>query len=67
MIFPPLGEFGSEVSHFILEPINFAEVTKLSESIKKPWLQETLKELRNLINNQTFPLEDPEKDEPVTP
>ena len=25
---PPLGEYGSEVSHFIPEPINFVEVTK---------------------------------------
>ena len=39
----PLGESGSEVSHFIPEPINFAEVTKLSENIKKPWLKATLK------------------------
>ena len=33
-----LGESGSEVPHFIPEPGNFAEVTKLSDSIKKPWL-----------------------------
>ena len=39
----PLGEFGSEVSHFIPEPRNLAEVTKLSENIKKPWLKATLK------------------------
>ena len=26
----PLGESGSEVSHFIPEPRNFSEVTKLS-------------------------------------
>ena len=31
-----LGEPGSEVSHFIPEPRNFAEVKKLSENIKKP-------------------------------
>ena len=31
-----LGESGSEVFHFILDPRNFAEVTKLSENIKKP-------------------------------
>ena len=30
-----LGESGSEVSHFIPEPRNFAEVTKLSENISK--------------------------------
>ena len=30
-----LEESGSEVSHFIPEPRNFAEVTKLSENIKK--------------------------------
>ena len=32
----PLGESGSEVFHFIPEPRNFAEVTKLSENINKP-------------------------------
>ena len=30
----PLGEYGSEVSHFIPELRNFDEVTKLSENIK---------------------------------
>ena len=34
-----LGESGSELSHFIPEPRNFAEVTKLSENIRKPWLK----------------------------
>ena len=33
-----LGESGSKVSHFIPDPRNFAEVTKLSDNIKKPWL-----------------------------
>ena len=37
------GESGSEVSHFIPEPRNFAEVTKLAENIRKPWLKATLK------------------------
>ena len=54
----PLGECGSEVSHFIPEPRNCAEVTKLSENIKKPWLKATLKEINNLINNQNFLIED---------
>ena len=31
---PPLVEYGSEVSHFIPEPRNFSEVTKLSDDIK---------------------------------
>ena len=53
----PLGESGSEVSHFIPEPRKFVEVTKLSENIKKPWLKATLKEIKNLINNQTFLIE----------
>ena len=61
------GESGSEVSHFIPEPRNFAEVTKLSENIRKPWLKATLKEIKNLINNQTFLIEDPNDGEPVTP
>ena len=63
----PLGESGSEVSHFITEPRNFVEVTKLSENIKKPWLKETLKEIKSLINNQTFLIEDQNEGEPVTP
>ena len=37
------GETGSEVSHFIPEPRNFAEVNKLAENIRKPWLEATLK------------------------
>ena len=60
-----LGESGSQVYHFISEPRNFAEVKKLSEEINKPWLKATLKEIKNLINNQTFPVEDTEKDKPV--
>ena len=64
---PPLGESGSEISYFIPEPRNFSEVTKLSDEIKKPWIKATKKEINNLINNQTLILEDPEKDEPVTP
>ena len=53
-----LGESGSEVSHFIPEPRNFSEMKKMSENIKKPWLKATLKEINNLINNQTFLVED---------
>ena len=37
------GETGSEVSHFIPEPRNFAEVTRLAENIRKPWLKAALK------------------------
>ena len=62
-----LGESGPEVSHFIPEPRNFAEVKKLSENIRKPWLKDTLKEIKNIINNQTFMIEDPKYGEPVTP
>ena len=40
---PPLGESGSEVSHFLLEPRHFSEVTKLSDDINKPWLKATQK------------------------
>ena len=64
---PPLGESGSEVSHFIPKPINFDEATKLSDDNNKPWLKETQKEIKNLINNRTFLVEDPRKGEPVTP
>ena len=40
---PPLVESGSEVFHFITEPRNFAEVKKLADGIKKPWLKSILK------------------------
>ena len=63
----PLGESGSEVSHLIPEPRNFAEVTKLLDNIKKPWLKATLKEIKNLVKNQTFLIEDQNEGEPVTP
>ena len=61
-----MGESGSEVSQFIPEPRNFAQETKLSESIKKPWLKETPKEIKNLIKNQTFLIEIKNEGEPVT-
>ena len=51
---PPWGESGSEVFYFIPKPRNFAEFTKLSDYIKKSWLKTSQKEIKNLINNQTF-------------
>ena len=42
-------------------------MTKLSKNIRKPWLKATLKEIKNLINNQTFLVEYPKDGEPVTP
>ena len=61
-----LGASGSEVSHLIPEPRNFNEVTKLSDDIKKPCIKATKKDIKNLITNQTFIVEDPKKGEPVT-
>ena len=43
---PILGESVSEVSYFVPEPRKFAEVTILSEEIKRPWLRVTLKEIK---------------------
>ena len=37
----PFGESSSEVSHIILKPRNFYVATKLSDDIKKPWINET--------------------------
>ena len=51
---PILGESGSEISFFIIEPRNFSEVTRLLEDIKKTRIKETLKEINNLINNHNF-------------
>ena len=64
--FPNLGESGSEVSHFIPQPRNFVEVTGLSAYVKNDWLKETLKWIKNTINNQTFLMDYPEKGYPVT-
>ena len=61
-----LGESDSEVSHFIPEPRNVFEVKKISENIKKPWLKATFKEIKNIINNQTFLIEDQNEGEHVT-
>ena len=62
-----MGESGSEVSYFIPETRNFAEKTRLSDDINKPWLKATLKEIKNIINNKTLLVKEPEKGEPVTP
>ena len=61
-----MEEYGSGVSRFIPEQRNFAEVKKLSENMNKPWLKATLKEINNLIKNQTFLIEDQNDSEPVT-
>ena len=60
-------ESGSDVSYLIPETRIFAEATKLPENIKKPWLKATLKEINNLINDQTLLIEDQNEGEPVTP
>ena len=39
----------------------------MSYTIKKPWSKETLKKIRNLINHQTFLIEDQNEGEPITP
>ena len=49
--FPTLGESVSEVSHFIPELRRSEEVTIFSPNIKMAWLKETLKYIKNLINN----------------
>ena len=64
---PPLNETSSKGSHFIPEPRNFSEVAKISEDINKSWLKATQKDIKNIINNQTFIVQEPEKCEPVTP
>ena len=42
-------------------------MTRLSDDINKPWLKETQKEIKSIINNQNFLVQEPEKDESVTP
>ena len=64
---PPLGESGSGVYYFIPEPRNFSEVTRLSDDINKPWIKTTLKEIKNIINNRNFLVQETDKGEPVIP
>ena len=42
---PILGESGSNVSYFIPEPRNFAEVTRFSYDREKTWLKATQKNI----------------------
>ena len=39
----------------------------MSENINKPWLKANLEEIKNLINNQNFLIEDKNEGEPITP
>ena len=41
-------------------------MTKLSENIRKTWLKATLKEIKNIINKQTFMIEEQKDGELVT-
>ena len=61
------GESSSEVSYFISDPRNFSEGTRLSDDINKPWLKENLKEIKNIINNHIFLVQELRKGEPMTP
>ena len=54
------------MSHFVPEPGNFAKVVRLPASVKKYWLKETLKQIKNLINNHTFLMDEPNKGDTVT-
>ena len=61
-----MGKSGSEVSHFIPEPRNFYEVTKLLDEINKPRIKTTLKEIKNIINNHNFVFQYPNEGETIT-
>ena len=54
------------MSHFIPEPMNVSEVTRLSAEVRKAWLKENLKDVKNIIHNQKFIMNNPWKGEPVT-
>ena len=63
---PTLVEPGSEVSHFIPETRNFVEVSRSPADVKKAWLESTLKDIKNMINNHTFIMDDPAELYPMT-
>ena len=64
---PILGWYGLEASYFITDPRKISDVTILSDYMNKPWIKETLNYIKNIINNQDFIVQEPEKGEPVTP
>ena len=66
-VLPILGESGSEFSYFIPELRNVSEVNRVADNINKPWLKSTLKQIKNLINNTDFQVQEPEKGDPITP
>ena len=41
-------------------------MTRLSDDINKPLLKKTLKDIKNIINNHNFLVQDPDKGDPVT-
>ena len=55
------------MSHFITQTRNFSEVTILPADTKKSWSEATLNEIKKLINNKTFLMDDQEKGYPVKP
>ena len=55
------------MSHFIPEPRNILEVIRLSAYVKNAWLKATLKDIKNVIINQTLLIDDIDKGYPVTP
>ena len=57
----PLGESSSEVSHFIPEPRNFAEVVKLSDDIKKILAKGKSTGVQKSNKQSDFIVEDPKK------
>ena len=61
----PLWENQAQKYHNSLH--NPGILQKSQTDVKKAWLEENLKEIKNLINNQTLLMDDPDKVYPVTP
>ena len=60
-----LGESGSEVSHLIPKPMNFAEVARSPADVKMAWLKSTFKLIKKLIKNKSFLMDELQKGGPV--
>ncbi|MGH7973945.1 MAG: reverse transcriptase domain-containing protein [bacterium] len=59
---------GSDPSPFSPPPSNMAAMLRLSnDTTKQAWLRASRKEIKNLVDNGTFLLQDPKADEKVTP
>ena len=64
-LMPELGEPGLDPAMFTPEPRNIKDMLKLPMELRKPWMRSEKSELKNLVDNGTFAIEDPNSEDKV--